>query len=112
VVSKFEPVALSLEEFGVLLQNKELKWFPGSARVPMVRCKSIGDVSRVLSDQLNMSVVESKADCISLYSKSSSSVHVALLAKLDASGQVSVQLKCTDSEIVGQLVEEIKKLKM
>jgi hypothetical protein len=111
VVSKFEPVALSLEEFGVLLQNKELKWFPGSARVPSTS-KSIGDVSSVLSDQLNMSVVESKADCISLYSKSSSSVHVALLAKLDASGQVSVQLKCTDSEIVGQLVEEIKKLKM
>ena len=113
-VAKFSPVELSLEEFGGLMQNAALQWFPGMARLELASGSDISSVSAALASQLNAYVVETLPEkkCSSLYSKSAEDVHLAVLAKLSSSTELSVQLKCTDKATKSKLVKFIEALQL
>ena len=61
---------------------------------------------------INAFVVETLPEkkCSSLYSKSAEDVHLAVLAKLSSSTELSVQLKCTDKATKSKLVKFIEAL--
>jgi hypothetical protein len=113
-VKLFSPVGLSLEEFGGLMQNSALQWFPGMARLALKSSADISKVSAALAAQLNAHVVETLQEkkCSSLYSKSSADVHLAVLAKLSSPTELLVQLKCTDKATKTKLVKYIEALEL
>jgi hypothetical protein len=113
-VKLFAPVELSLEEFGGLMQNSALQWFPGMARLALGSSADISKVSAALAAMLNAHVVETLQEkkCSSLYSKSSADVHLAVLAKLSSPTELLVQLKCTDKATKSKLVKYIETLEL
>ena len=84
------------------------------ALVALAGGSDISSVSAALASQLNAYVVETLPEkkCSSLYSKSAEDVHLAVLAKLSSSTELSVQLKCTDKATKSKLVKFIEGLKL
>lgn len=103
------PVPCAQDRFSSLLSGGSL-CETQSAKVKLANVRDFADALTLVSGSLHMVVVEKIEDSASLYGCSIAQHHVCLLVKAQGGGVLSVNVKGSESQLVSNILDEIKAL--
>jgi AP-3 complex subunit delta-1 len=103
------PIPCANQHFSTLLSGGSL-CDTQTVNVSVTKVAGFSEVLAVITSSLHLSVVENIENTASLYGCSISNHHICLLVKEAGSGKLIVNAKGSDSQLISNLLDEIKAL--